>query len=76
MSAYTLKVNRLPGGKARVWLQCPKCGNWGILDGDQFRGKVSTECGTPGCGFHETVDFLPHLGPEARGLAEEGEVEG
>lgn len=76
MSAYTLKVVGLPSGKMRIWLQCPRCGNWGIIDGDQLRGRVSAECATQGCEFHETVDFLPHLGPEDRARAEAGEVEG
>ncbi len=36
---------------------CPGCGVEQILDDDQFHGRVSIECGTPGCGYHETHDL-------------------
>jgi hypothetical protein len=42
---------------AVVKLQCPTCGVWGDLDDDQLHGRVSVECQTPGCSFHETHDF-------------------
>ena len=34
---------------------CPKCGALGIIDKDQFEGKVSMICPST-CGFHETID--------------------
>ena len=39
---------------------CPKCGVWGIIDDDQFHGRVSILCE---CGFHETVN-LAELWPK------------
>ena len=33
---------------------CPGCGVWGIIDDDQFHGRVSILCE---CGFHETINF-------------------
>lgn len=33
---------------------CPNCRTVGIVDEDQARGRVSIQCPTPGCGFHET----------------------
>lgn len=38
-------------------LQCPGCGLWASLDDDQVHGRVSIECPTDGCNFHETVDL-------------------
>jgi len=35
-------------------VRCPKCGVWGVIDDDQFHGRVSILCE---CGFHETVDL-------------------
>ncbi len=35
-------------------LQCPGCGQWGYIDDDQYRGKVSIECE---CGFHKTINL-------------------
>ena len=39
---------------------CPGCGVWGIIDDDQFHGRVSILCE---CGFHETVN-LAELWPK------------
>ena len=33
---------------------CPECGVWGIIDDDQFHGRVSILCE---CGFHETINL-------------------
>jgi len=33
---------------------CPGCGVWGIIDDDQFHGRVSILCE---CGFHETTNL-------------------
>jgi hypothetical protein len=38
-------------------VKCPKCGKVGVLDEDQFFGRISTECPREGCGFHEMVDW-------------------
>lgn len=75
MNAYDLKLYRLPSGRVCVWLRCPACGTRGMIDDDQLRGRVSVECASPGCGFHETVDFLPHLSAEDRAEAEAKGVE-
>lgn len=47
--------------------RCPKCGQWAYLDDDQFFGRVSVQCATQGCGFHETID-LSSLSETAKGL--------
>lgn len=39
---------------------CPGCGVWGIIDDDQFFGRVSILCD---CGFHETIN-LAELWPK------------
>jgi len=33
---------------------CPGCGIWGVIDDDQFCGRVSILCE---CGFHETINL-------------------
>lgn len=40
-----------------IKLRCPSCGTFADIDDDQYRGRVSVECGTPGCAFHETHNF-------------------
>ena len=45
---------------------CPKCGIWGIIDDDQFHGRVSILCE---CGFHETInlaELFPKLNKSIR----------
>lgn len=37
--------------------RCPGCGTTGDIDDDQFHGRVSIECPTPGCGYHDTRDW-------------------
>jgi len=32
--------------------RCPQCRKWGLLDDDQWQGKVSILCD---CGFHQTI---------------------
>lgn len=39
---------------------CPGCGAWGVIDDDQFFGRVSILCG---CGFYETIN-LAELWPK------------
>ena len=33
---------------------CPNCGLEGIIDDDQYHGRVSIDC--PDCPYHETVN--------------------
>ena len=33
---------------------CPLCHRSGLIDEDQYFGRVSIQCG---CGFHETINF-------------------
>jgi hypothetical protein len=40
-----------------IKLRCPGCGIYADVDDDQWRGRVSVECATPGCTFHETHNF-------------------
>jgi hypothetical protein len=44
-------------GEPTVLLTCPRCGTEGEIDDDQAAGRVSIECATAGCDFHETVDL-------------------
>ena len=44
---------------------CPGCGVWGIIDDDQFFGRVSILCE---CGFHETIN-LAELWKPSRTMA-------
>lgn len=37
--------------------ECPRCGVWGEVDDDQWNGRVSIDCPTEGCPFHETIDL-------------------
>jgi len=49
-------------GELLAKLQCPVCEEWGSLDDDQFHGRVSVKCeATPGCTFHEVVNFSDYL---------------
>jgi len=47
-------------------VHCPVCGVWGIVDDDQFHGRVSILCG---CGFHETIN-LAELWPKENKMSE------
>lgn len=38
-------------------IRCPSCRTFGEVDQDQWQGRVSIECSTPGCTFHETHNF-------------------
>jgi len=38
-------------------VRCPGCGTIGIIDPDQYAGRVSIECAEPGCTYHETHDL-------------------
>jgi Zn ribbon nucleic-acid-binding protein len=35
-------------------LQCPQCQSLGVIDDDQYHGRVSVLCE---CGYHETKDW-------------------
>ncbi len=46
-----------------IWqLKCPKCGIWGEIDDDQFRGKVSVLCknkiSDKQCGYHKKIAWI------------------
>lgn len=48
---------RTRDGVKTIQLQCPQCETWGEIDEEQFHGRVSVVCVTPGCKYHETHDF-------------------
>lgn len=54
MDDYTLR-NVVRDGEQQIQLKCPGCGQYGDIDGDQFRGRVSIDC--PDCEYHETVNL-------------------
>ena len=37
--------------------RCPSCKSSGLIDDDQFHGRVSIQCETEGCSYHETKDW-------------------
>ena len=37
--------------------QCPVCKKTGMINEDQFYGRISTECPYGDCGYHETRDW-------------------
>jgi len=39
-------------------IECPDCGNYGIIDWDQLHGEVSIVCD---CGYHETPDLTDQI---------------
>lgn len=52
--------------KGRIFkyeLECPKCGEWALIDQDQLDGRVSIDHAADGCpgGYHETHDFTAYL---------------
>lgn len=55
---------RLRDGQPIRQLCCPRCVTWADLDDDQVHGRVSIECVTPGCTFHETHDLSPLFGAQ------------
>lgn len=50
-------------GKQTWLLECPRCGEWGSLDNDQWLGSVSVDHASMGCpgGYHETHNFAADL---------------
>lgn len=38
-------------------IKCPECGLVGVVDEDQWHGRVSIDCPTEGCSYHETHDL-------------------
>ncbi len=49
---YRTEVTLLDGEAVR-YLICPNCGTRGLIDDDQFFGRVSIDC--PNCEFHKRV---------------------
>ena len=47
----------LDGILGYYWALCPGCGVETILDSDQYYGRISMECETAGCAYHETHDL-------------------
>ncbi len=41
------------------WFTCPNCKQMGSIDEDQAAGRVSIQCPTGGCTFHETGKVRP-----------------
>ena len=37
--------------------RCPKCKCSGVIDEDQFHGRVSIQCPHESCDYHETKDW-------------------
>ena len=37
--------------------RCPLCFESGVIDEDQYHGRVSIECPNPMCTYHETRDW-------------------
>lgn len=37
------------------WIRCPGCGQVGMIDEDQYKGRVSIQC--TNCPYHETHDL-------------------
>lgn len=47
------------GNREDGWqFECPGCGEWAYMDGDQWHGRVSVE---HECGYHETHDYSATL---------------
>lgn len=38
-------------------IRCPGCKGAGTVDSDQYEGKVSIQCGSDSCDYHETHDL-------------------
>ena len=54
------RIERTPLGDSvspLIKLRCPLCGTFADLDDDQYHGRISVECATPGCTFHESHNF-------------------
>lgn len=65
MEKFELKQVNFDGKD--VWkLKCPGCGTWGHLDDDQFNGRVSVQCLTGICKFHETHNFSKLTGEQLK----------
>ena len=45
------------GGESVIKFHCPGCGVWGVIDNDQYMGRVSIWCD---CEFHETINLSKH----------------
>ncbi len=51
---FNVKVLKNATDDQYATLVCPGCGTKGILDKDQYQGRVSVLCD---CGWHETHNF-------------------
>ncbi len=52
---FDTKGKKLP----EAWhLVCPRCQKSGLIDEDQYFGRVSIQCD---CGFHETINFRKEI---------------
>ena len=44
---------------SEYWFTCPRCGVMGAIDDDQANARVSIQCPTEGCSYHETGFVRP-----------------
>ncbi len=64
MSKHVIKrVKR--DGKAVIKFQCPGCGGWGMIDDDQYHGRISIDC--TNCKFHKTINIAADIKGETNG---------
>lgn len=40
-----------------LWFACPECEEVGMIDADQFHGRVSMICPNEACDFHMTINL-------------------
>lgn len=50
-----MKILVNPTDDEYATFDCPKCGLHGVVDKDQYEGKVSIDC--PKCEFHEMINL-------------------
>ncbi len=63
MTDFTRRLKQVTRDGQLIWkLRCPGCETWAALDLDQFHGRVSVDCMTKGCSFHETHNFSEIIG--------------
>ena len=65
MSIPRLQMINLDG-KPEPKVECPLCKGWAYIAPEQYQGKVSIQCGTIGCGYHETHDFANFINESQR----------
>lgn len=54
--SYAIMTVQRDGELVRKF-KCPKCGEWGEIDDDQYHGHVSIHHDVEGYGFHETINL-------------------